>query len=323
MALSRCLKRQNVLTFYIETMARNRMIRPQFWESEPVSRLSMQARLLFIGLWNFADDEGVITNNHSFIKSRVFPYDENVRPTDMSKWLTELSDARMIVPVKCRKDGYYVIRSFREHQKIDKPSKTTFDRIGVSLNNIMSEHGYVVDDEGAFSLRETLPEPSTSTLPQVVDDSFPKVKEENKEENNSFLIKGAKNFKKNNENFPKGKLITGENEAQTKPIITPDASFFDTIEQEILSDELCQRTTSKFFGQGKHQEYVSQFMLEIQRSSDVKGQIMFGTYDHLLHYARWIPKKVPAVQPKKSYQTPALVNQMAGTLITSKINYDE
>ena len=39
-------------------MARRRMIDPNFWESEDVSRLSLFARLLFIGMISNADDEG-------------------------------------------------------------------------------------------------------------------------------------------------------------------------------------------------------------------------------------------------------------------------
>ena len=35
-------------------MARNRMIKPEFWEDPKVALLSDKAKLLFIALWNFA-----------------------------------------------------------------------------------------------------------------------------------------------------------------------------------------------------------------------------------------------------------------------------
>jgi len=40
-------------------MARIRTIKPEFWVSEQVGECSPNARLLFIGMWNFCDDRGV------------------------------------------------------------------------------------------------------------------------------------------------------------------------------------------------------------------------------------------------------------------------
>ena len=37
---------------------RIRTIKPDFWTDAKVSKLTYLARLLFIGLWNVADDEG-------------------------------------------------------------------------------------------------------------------------------------------------------------------------------------------------------------------------------------------------------------------------
>ena len=39
-------------------MARKRMIDPAIWQSQDFSRLSMLAKLVFIGLFSYADDEG-------------------------------------------------------------------------------------------------------------------------------------------------------------------------------------------------------------------------------------------------------------------------
>ncbi|KKK60207.1 hypothetical protein LCGC14_3026700, partial [marine sediment metagenome] len=39
-------------------MARIRTVKPDFWTSEDVAAVSRNARLLFIGLLNFADDVG-------------------------------------------------------------------------------------------------------------------------------------------------------------------------------------------------------------------------------------------------------------------------
>ena len=39
-------------------MARKRMIDPNIWDSEDFSKLSILGRLLFIGMFSNADDEG-------------------------------------------------------------------------------------------------------------------------------------------------------------------------------------------------------------------------------------------------------------------------
>ncbi|MEU7656822.1 hypothetical protein AB0C41_32905 [Micromonospora taraxaci] len=57
-------------------MARIRSIKPEFWTSEQVMECSMGARLLFIGLWNFADDLGRIGLSAKSIKAQIFPSDD-------------------------------------------------------------------------------------------------------------------------------------------------------------------------------------------------------------------------------------------------------
>ena len=65
-------------------MARKRMIDPQFWCDEKMMTLSHSARLLFIGLWNFCDDEGIHKNSDLKLKAEIFPADDitkdDVRP---------------------------------------------------------------------------------------------------------------------------------------------------------------------------------------------------------------------------------------------------
>lgn len=57
-------------------MARIRSIKPEFWSSEQVMECSVTARLMFIGMWNFADDLGRIPLSVKSIKAKVFPSDE-------------------------------------------------------------------------------------------------------------------------------------------------------------------------------------------------------------------------------------------------------
>ncbi len=56
-------------------MSRIRTVKPEFWTSEQVISCSPLSRLLFIGLWNFCDDNGVHPASYVRIKTEVFPAD--------------------------------------------------------------------------------------------------------------------------------------------------------------------------------------------------------------------------------------------------------
>lgn len=101
-------------------MARIRTIKPEFWEDEKIGKLPIPCRLFFIGCWNFADDFGVIKGNAVLLKSQIFPYDENLRVSEIKKWIDSLVDARMLVPIIHAEESYYFIRTFRSHQILDK-----------------------------------------------------------------------------------------------------------------------------------------------------------------------------------------------------------
>lgn len=113
-------------------MARIRTIKPEFWEDEKIARLPYACRLLYIGMWNFADDYGFVKGSHSLLKSQIFPYEDNLRITEVDKWIDALVKARMLVPVICDPqhsgsgESYYVIRTFRSHQIIDKRYRRSF-----------------------------------------------------------------------------------------------------------------------------------------------------------------------------------------------------
>lgn len=100
-------------------MARIRSIKPGFWEDEKIGALPIPCRLFFIGTWNLADDEGVFRANPAILKSKIFPYDENLRISEINKWLDALVKARMLIPISYNSESYYAIRTFRNHQTFD------------------------------------------------------------------------------------------------------------------------------------------------------------------------------------------------------------
>jgi hypothetical protein len=105
-------------------MARIRTIKPDFWTNEKVLGLTPLARLMFIGMWNFADDYGRMDYAPLSIKARIFPTDAAISVADVKDMLTELSSQGLIV-VYSAKDREYLEVTGWEHQRIDKrqPSK--------------------------------------------------------------------------------------------------------------------------------------------------------------------------------------------------------
>lgn len=96
-------------------MARIRSIKPEFWRDDKIADLPNQlAALFFIGLWNFADDEGKFQNNPRALSLQMPIF----RTKDILVYLRDLSQAGLIQFSECSQ--WVLITNWR-HQKIDKP----------------------------------------------------------------------------------------------------------------------------------------------------------------------------------------------------------
>lgn len=100
-------------------MAKIRTIKREFWHDEKIGSLPVEARLLYIGTWSIADDNGVLRGNTAYIRSQLFAYDEEVTAADVRRWIELLTAERMLVPFTHRGERYLLVRRFRDHQKID------------------------------------------------------------------------------------------------------------------------------------------------------------------------------------------------------------
>jgi hypothetical protein len=103
-------------------MARIRTIKPEFWTSSQVTDCSHSARLLFIGMWNFADDAGVIPYKPRDIRARVFPADDDVTSEVVRRLIGELVKADLLYPYEGDDGEKYLVVTGWKHQKIEKPT---------------------------------------------------------------------------------------------------------------------------------------------------------------------------------------------------------
>ncbi len=98
-------------------MARIRTIKPDFWTSEQVVGCSIAARLMFIGLWNFCDDNGVFCGTARTIKMKVFPGDDySLNDIEMLK--SELVDCGLLEDYEVDQIHYLYVTGWTKHQKI-------------------------------------------------------------------------------------------------------------------------------------------------------------------------------------------------------------
>lgn len=98
-------------------MARKRIIDPEFWSDQEIGFWSFEARLLYIGTWNFADDEGRFKSHSSLLKSQIFPYDLKINIELLKKEIATKIQWYMV-----NKMEYGFIRNFLKHQRIDRPT---------------------------------------------------------------------------------------------------------------------------------------------------------------------------------------------------------
>ena len=105
-------------------MSRIRSIKPEFWTSEQVVECSTNARLLFIGLWNFCDDFGRHTFSPKQIKALVFPADD-FTVLQIAGFLGELEKNDLIRRYEVESKQYLYVTGWK-HQRIDKAQPAKF-----------------------------------------------------------------------------------------------------------------------------------------------------------------------------------------------------
>lgn len=109
---------------------RIRSIKPEFWRSDDITSLSLEDRLLFIGLWSYVDDSGIGVDKLPHICADLFAPDLAEDPRDtlarVSGGLLNLSERGLIMRYKAENRPYLYITNWTSHQRIDKPGKQRF-----------------------------------------------------------------------------------------------------------------------------------------------------------------------------------------------------
>ena len=109
-------------------MPRIRTVKPEFWDSPSTAKASPWARLLFIAMWNWADDFGRGTANIKELEGFAFPNDDTF--TDRSgntvnfrELVAEVSECFGVVLYEVDGRPYFAIPTWDSHQRNEKRAK--------------------------------------------------------------------------------------------------------------------------------------------------------------------------------------------------------
>jgi hypothetical protein len=140
---------------------RIRTIKPEFWRSDDITRLSREDRLLFIGLWSYVDDNGVGLDDYRAISADLFALedDQNEVRDFVREGLATLSRALLIDRYEVDGKRFIHIRTWKKHQRVDRPNKPRYPEPPPEHTPPTSEN---VDDVDVLAtpsrdLRETPP----------------------------------------------------------------------------------------------------------------------------------------------------------------------
>lgn len=114
-------------------MARIRTIKPDFWTDEKVVELAYDARLFFIGTWNFADDYGNLQRSAKKLKMQIFPADA----IDVEPLIDSLITHGLLSEYSVSGEKYLHINGFSEHQVVNRRSKSKIPSpLGVGFEGV-------------------------------------------------------------------------------------------------------------------------------------------------------------------------------------------
>jgi hypothetical protein len=104
-------------------MARIRSIKPEFWDDRKLaSAVSRDARLFYIGLWNFADEHSRANGDPVWLAGHIFPYESDIGPDECARYLDELARGSWVLRYTVEGDPYLFLPKLASHQRLE-PSK--------------------------------------------------------------------------------------------------------------------------------------------------------------------------------------------------------
>jgi hypothetical protein len=97
-------------------MGRIRTIKPEFFTSRSLSRVSIPARLTYAGLWTQADDCGRGVADVRILKGAIWPLEDDVQQADIQRHLQELVSTGHLYVYDVGGDLFFEVIGWVKHQ---------------------------------------------------------------------------------------------------------------------------------------------------------------------------------------------------------------
>jgi len=106
-------------------LARIRSLKPEYWADQKLARCSRDARLLYLALWNFADEQARMVGDPRQVKGLCFALDDDIAPADIDRLLGELAALGRLVRYEVGGERYLFLPKLAKHQRLDarQPSR--------------------------------------------------------------------------------------------------------------------------------------------------------------------------------------------------------
>lgn len=104
-------------------MARIRSIKPEFWSDQELTQLPRDVRMLYVALWNFADEHGRLPGDPRLIKSWCFPLDDDVSAAIVDGWLDQLAGIRKVHRYTVGGGRFLYLPNLGDHQRLEPGKK--------------------------------------------------------------------------------------------------------------------------------------------------------------------------------------------------------
>lgn len=154
---------------------RIRTIKPEFWANEKMAGMPDAARLLAIGLLNYADDDGFFWANEKMIRGALCPFDDD--STIIRRSLAQLASIGYIRLGKAedgRECGEVV--NFSKHQRIDRPKPSEIKGLAI-FDDQSTINRRTVDDQSSLERKGKEGKGEEDVAPEALPFSSPEFSE--------------------------------------------------------------------------------------------------------------------------------------------------
>lgn len=149
-------------------MARQRMVKPDFFDSESLAMCSFAARIAFIGLWCFSDDKGHTKAAIRKLRKQIFP-NEDMADAEFEGLLSELEEVGCIKAYEVEGDHFISVPNFLTYQTVKNPSKTNIPEPTKSMAKVKITHYFQpyypsatpAQDQAQLAMAQPYPSAST------------------------------------------------------------------------------------------------------------------------------------------------------------------